>query len=64
MKKLNKDIIIISGMSGSGKSTAIKSLEDIGYFCVDNFPPELVKYLAEYIAQKDKLYKRLRARNQ
>ena len=45
----NEDIIIISGMSGSGKSTAIKALEDIGYFCVDNFPPELVKYLANYI---------------
>lgn len=59
MKKLNKDIIIISGMSGSGKSTAIKSLEDIGYFCVDNFPPELVKYLAEYIADNKLKYSKM-----
>lgn len=59
MKKLNKDIIIISGMSGSGKSTAIKSLEDIGYFCVDNFPPELVKYLAEYISDNKLKYSKM-----
>ena len=32
------EIIILSGLSGSGKSTAIKSLEDMGYFCVDNLP--------------------------
>lgn len=31
-------IIIVSGMSGSGKSTVLKALEDAGYFCVDNFP--------------------------
>ena len=31
-------IIIISGMSGSGKSTALKTLEDLGFFCVDNLP--------------------------
>ena len=35
-------IIILSGLSGSGKSTAIKALEDIGYFCVDNLPPDLL----------------------
>ena len=36
------DIVILSGLSGSGKSTAIKSLEDIGYFCVDNLPTLLI----------------------
>nr|HID58962.1 RNase adapter RapZ [Desulfobacterales bacterium] len=36
MKNLN--IIIITGLSGSGKSTAIKALEDVGYFCIDNLP--------------------------
>lgn len=46
-------------MSGSGKSTAIKALEDIGYFCVDNFPPELVKYLANYISDKKFHYNRM-----
>ena len=36
------EIVILSGLSGSGKSTAIKSLEDIGYFCVDNLPSLLI----------------------
>ena len=36
------DIVIITGMSGSGKSVALHALEDIGYYCVDNLPPELL----------------------
>lgn len=40
-------IVVVTGLSGSGKSTAIKTLEDIGYFCVDNMPaPLLHKLLA------------------
>ncbi len=35
-------IIILSGLSGSGKSTTIKVLEDIGFFCIDNLPPKLI----------------------
>ena len=35
-------IIILSGLSGSGKSTAAEVLEDLGFFCVDNLPPELL----------------------
>ena len=35
------DIIIVTGMSGSGKTNVIKALEDIGYFCADNIPPTL-----------------------
>ena len=35
-------IIIITGMSGAGKSQAIQILEDQGYFCVDNIPPQLI----------------------
>lgn len=34
--------IIITGMSGSGKSTAVNVLEDLGYYCIDNIPPELI----------------------
>ena len=33
------ELLIISGMSGAGKSTALRAVEDIGYFCVDNMPP-------------------------
>lgn len=35
-------LVIISGMSGSGKSIALQALEDAGYYCVDNLPPELL----------------------
>ncbi len=35
-------IVIISGLSGSGKSTAIAALEDAGFFCVDNMPVKLL----------------------
>lgn len=35
-------IIIITGMSGAGKSQAIQILEDLGFFCVDNIPPQLI----------------------
>jgi len=40
-------IIIISGLSGSGKSTAIKALEDVGFFCVDNLPVVLLPKFLE-----------------
>ena len=39
---LNLQIILITGMSGSGKSVALHALEDAGFFCVDNLPPELL----------------------
>ena len=43
----NITIIIITGLSGSGKSTAIRALEDIGFFCVDNLPPALLPKFIE-----------------
>ena len=36
-------IVILSGISGSGKTTFLRALEDIGYFCVDHFPSILLK---------------------
>jgi UPF0042 nucleotide-binding protein len=45
------NIVIITGMSGSGKSVALHALEDIGYFCVDNLPPEL---LQDFVALEHK----------
>ncbi len=36
------DIVLVTGMSGSGKSVALHALEDAGYYCVDNLPPELL----------------------
>ena len=44
------ELIIISGMSGAGKSHAIRAFEDMGYSCVDNVPPELIEKFAEVCA--------------
>ncbi len=46
-------VVIITGMSGAGKSQAIKIFEDIGYYCIDNMPPRLFSKVAEVIAQSD-----------
>ncbi len=43
--------VIVTGMSGAGKSSVLKMLEDAGYFCVDNIPIQLVKKFAELILQ-------------
>jgi RNase adapter protein RapZ len=41
------DIVIVTGLSGAGRSTAAKCLEDLGYFVVDNLPPELIATMVE-----------------
>ena len=35
-------LVIVTGMSGAGKSRAVEALEDIGFYCVDNMPPKLI----------------------
>src|SRR3954468_20180475 len=42
-----EDLVVISGFSGAGKSTAMTVFEDAGYFCVDNLPPEMIRTLVE-----------------
>lgn len=42
--------VIVTGMSGAGKSTALKMLEDMGYFCVDNLPVPLIPKMAELLS--------------
>src|SRR6478609_8397722 len=42
-----EDLVIISGLSGAGKSSAMNVFEDAGYFCVDNLPPEMIRSLSE-----------------
>lgn len=42
-------IVIITGMSGAGKTVAIRSFEDLGYFCIDNLPPALIPKFIELI---------------
>ncbi|NLM10515.1 MAG: RNase adapter RapZ [Clostridiaceae bacterium] len=45
------EFLIITGMSGAGKSLCVKYFEDIGYFCVDNLPPSLIPKFAEICLQ-------------
>ena len=45
-------IILITGISGSGKSVALNALEDGGYYCVDNLPPRFLPELAAYLAKR------------
>jgi UPF0042 nucleotide-binding protein len=45
-------LTLVSGVSGSGKSVALKALEDAGYFCVDNLPPNLIRGLVSYVASR------------
>ncbi|ABR74298.1 RNase adaptor protein RapZ [Actinobacillus succinogenes] len=45
------ELIIISGRSGAGKSVALRALEDIGYYCVDNLPIDLLPQLADILSQ-------------
>lgn len=49
------ELIIISGRSGAGKSVALHALEDIGYYCVDNLPFELLPQLADSLAKNQNL---------
>ena len=52
------NFVIITGLSGAGKSTALKNFEDLGYFCVDNLPTTLIPKFAEICLQlKDKIKK-------
>lgn len=45
-------LILVSGVSGSGKSVALKALEDAGYFCVDNLPPHLIRGLVAHVGSR------------
>ncbi|MCL2741415.1 MAG: RNase adapter RapZ [Oscillospiraceae bacterium] len=47
-------VTIVTGMSGAGKSQAIKMLEDLGYFCVDNLPPSLLPVFCEMCEESRK----------
>lgn len=45
------EIVVITGMSGSGKGSVLKVFEDLGYYCVDNLPVELIPNFAELVEQ-------------
>ena len=45
------NLIIVSGLSGSGKSIALHALEDLGYFCIDNLPFGMLRQLTAELQQ-------------
>ncbi len=49
--------VIITGLSGAGRSQALKRFEDTGYFCVDNLPPKLIPEFAQMCMDKEKIDK-------
>lgn len=51
------ELVIVTGMSGAGRSTAANALEDIGYYCIDNIPPTLIKMMAEFSATNSEITK-------
>jgi len=54
---MNRKVIIITGLSGSGKSTVARTLEDLGYYVVDNLPADLLPKLLELAESSDELNK-------
>ena len=50
-------IALVTGLSGSGKSTAINALEDLGYYCIDNLPPALIARFAEICEGSEEISK-------
>jgi RNase adapter protein RapZ len=53
------DFIVVTGMSGAGKSAASRCLEDFGFFCIDNLPVTLIPKVAELCAQSEKRIERV-----
>ena len=51
--------VIVTGMSGAGKSTALKILEDQGYFCADNLPIPLIEKFAELSWNQQREYSKV-----
>ena len=49
------ELVIITGMSGSGKASALKAFEDLGYYCVDNLPVELIPRFADLAVQSTEI---------
>ncbi|MCR5310861.1 MAG: RNase adapter RapZ [Lachnospiraceae bacterium] len=52
-------LVVVTGMSGGGKRTAMKMLEDVGYYCVDNLPVQLIDKFVDLITDKDTEYSKV-----
>lgn len=56
---MNENLVLVTGMSGAGKSSAMNALEDLGYCCIDNFPRELLPQLQELLEKEQDRYKNI-----
>lgn len=56
---MDKKIVLVTGMSGAGKTSAMNALEDLGYYCIDSFPSELLGDMEELMEKGDPKYDRL-----
>lgn len=54
LQKHETEVVIITGMSGAGKTVAIQSFEDLGYYCIDNLPPELLSTFIKLMIDSNK----------
>lgn len=50
---MEKELVVLTGVSGAGKSTAMGFMEDVGYYCIDNMPPELMATFISLLAKGD-----------
>lgn len=56
---MEKNLVLVTGMSGAGKTSAMNALEDLGYYCIDSYPSELLDELEEMLEKEDPKYDRL-----
>jgi UPF0042 nucleotide-binding protein len=61
LKRAGEDrhLVLVTGLSGGGKSTALRAIEDLGYYCVDNLPAALLPEFAAQITHGSAIYKRV-----
>lgn len=52
MDSTSTEFLIVTGMSGAGKTQAMKAVEDLGFFCIDNLPPMLLPQLVDIHLQE------------
>lgn len=60
-KHTSNELVIITGMSGAGRTVAIQSFEDLGYYCIDNLPPVLLTTFLTLLHDADKTNFRIAA---
>lgn len=57
MEEELSEVVFVTGLSGAGKTTALKSFEDVGYYCIDNIPVILIKDFLELLKSAEKDFK-------